>query len=232
MKHTIKFFLMLTVCFLFLTGFAFKENDILYDKETYKPVLSYEGDTRYLSYRQMLGKSGETHSKPRIVERNSKIILIGDSRVENFITLSDPDISIITKPGCRYDWLETIGLSILKKSDLSGRKIFIMSGINDLSVCSAEEAANNMERVLMEYRAQTNADEVYLVEVGPVPGPNGVALNEQIISYNSFISQYQENVPLFSYLETKGCQPVNDIDILHYSPETNVKITGLLKSYF
>lgn len=232
MKSYTNFLTILVIGYFFLTGFAFKENDILYDKETFDPVLSYEGDTRYLSYYQMLGKSGETHSKPRIVEKNSKIILIGDSRAETFITLSDPDISIITKPGCKYDWLENIGLNILKKSNLSGRKIFIMSGINDLSLYTPEETAANMERILTKYQTQTNADEVYLIEIGPIPSPAAADLNSKIALYNACISQYQPNVPLASYLETNGCQTVNDIDIFHYSTETNIKITGLLKSYF
>ncbi len=154
---------------------------------------------------------------------SSSIILIGDSKTAQMHSVVDTGkVTWIAKEGAGYEWLTQIATPMVDDLNLTGKRIYIMTGINDLigsGFSSYQSYLYFMFTKAQEWEGK--GAEVIFVSVSPIQYYENVS-NELIGQYNNSIKESLpaniEYLDIYSMLCTWG--KYITVDGLHYDANT------------
>lgn len=174
----------------------------------------------------------------------SDMVIIGDSRaVQMMNTVGPQGATWICQEGAGVDWLENIALVLLAQTNFDGKRMFIMTGVNDVIY-----SGGNIKRYEQIVHDQFESFEfmysgnrpVTFVSVNPVDGAYA-KYNKGIDTLNSFMAQFNtpylhasrnvDHLYQLKYLDTNSLMKANGfttVDGVHYGPETYMALYNIL----
>lgn len=200
----------------------------------YKGQYGYVATKDLLTYDDLLKIDSKWKGKTILEDHtdSSNVILIGDSKTAQMRSVVDSSKATwIAKEGAGYEWFTGIATPIVDGMNLSGKKIYIMTGINDLIVSGFSSYQSYVYFMYTKAQEWENLGaEVVFVSVNPIQYYENVS-NEIICQYNSSIKQTLpaniEYLDMYSILGNWGQYAT--VDGLHYDANTyRVVYSGLI----
>lgn len=203
-------------------------------KVFYQGQYGYVAAKDLVTYNELLKIDPEWKGKTIFDDHtdSSNIILIGDSKTAQMRSVVDSSKATwIAEEGAGYEWFAGIATPIVDKLNLSGKKIYIMTGINDLIISGFSSYQSYVYFMYTKAQEWENLGaEVVFVSVNPIQYYENVS-NEIICQYNNSIKESLpaniEYLDMYSMLGNWGQYAT--VDGLHYDANTyRVVYSGLI----
>ncbi len=203
-------------------------------KVFYQGQYGYVAAKELLTYNELLKIDPQRKGKTIFDDHtdSSNVILIGDSKTAQMRSVVDSSKATwIAEEGAGYEWFTGIATPIVDKLNLSGKKIYIMTGINDLIISGFSSYQSYVYFTYTKAQEwESLGAEVIFVSINPIQYYENVS-NEIICQYNNSIKESLpgniEYLDIYSMLCNWG-QYVT-VDGLHYDANTyRVIYSGLI----
>ena len=222
----------------FFVGFLIFLFAWLLNKDTFNGC-----STRY--YQNIYFKTESTINETVNNLKNSKVIIVGDSRMERIV--DDESINIpsnftfVAKSSMKINWFKNTALSRVRKiltNDKYKYHIVINMGVNDLDEeqYNGDEIASEYFELYNNLAKKYSTSKIYILSVNPI---NEDMINERwhngrttkkVKAFNSTIKKELDNSELNNiyYCDSYNTLDFKTKDGLHYTQDTNREIINYI----
>lgn len=151
----------------------------------------------------------------------SDIILIGDSRtyqMHRAVGTLEQKVSWIAQPGAGYKWLEQVVSPIIDETNVKGKTICILTGVNDVIYKGNDVSFVNYDKFMngkvIEW--QEKGAKIVFISINPCNGSYDIYNAGIDLLNNNIKSILPKNV---SYIDTNSVlklEPLRTVDGVHY----------------